>query len=84
MQPVSQPETITTAAVAELIGESRSTVKRYAACGLIPTVTKLDGRTGPYLFDRAAVEAWATARRQAAALKAFTDAYNATMAEGAA
>lgn len=41
--------------VAELLGVNRATVNRRAAAGELPA-TKLPGRTGAYLFDRADIE----------------------------
>lgn len=44
---------IGTATVARLLGLSRRTVKRQAAEGKLPTVARLDGDTGAFVFDRA-------------------------------
>jgi excisionase family DNA binding protein len=50
-------QTITTEEVARMLNVSKTTVKRAAASGRIPTVDKINSRTGAYLFDRATIEA---------------------------
>ena len=40
----------------------RSTVTRLVSNGTVPTITKLPGKTGAYLFDRKTVEAFAAGR----------------------
>ncbi|MGB3604224.1 MAG: helix-turn-helix domain-containing protein [Gordonia sp. (in: high G+C Gram-positive bacteria)] len=47
---------ITAAEVADLLQLSRTEVIRRAGDGRLPTTSKLPGRTGAYLFDRAAIE----------------------------
>jgi excisionase family DNA binding protein len=49
-------ETITTGEVASILGLSLSTTKRRARRGELPTVGKLPGRTGSYLFSRSTIE----------------------------
>lgn len=44
-----------------------ATVKRYAATGKLPTVCKLAGTTGAYVYDRAAIIEWDATRRGVAA-----------------
>lgn len=53
------PTFITTKEVAEQLGRSKATVKRMAADGRLPYVTKVSGDTGAYLFDPAAVAEFA-------------------------
>lgn len=50
---------ISTATVAEILGESARTVVRKAQTGQIPIAVKAPGIRGAYLFDRAAIEALA-------------------------
>lgn len=50
-------ETITTAEAAQILGKSVATVNRLVALGRLTPARKLPGKTGAYLFDRAAVEA---------------------------
>jgi predicted DNA-binding transcriptional regulator AlpA len=57
-----QAQTITTDEVARMLGKSKASVKRYAASGLLPTIGKINSRTGAYLFDRNAIEAFAAER----------------------
>lgn len=49
--PNLQRQLMTTKQVAEAYGKSVSTVGRQARKGVIPSVHKLDGETGAYLFD---------------------------------
>jgi hypothetical protein len=49
-------ETITTAEAAEILGWSLSMTKRRARSGDLPTLGKLHGQTGSYLFSRSAIE----------------------------
>ena len=49
-------ETINTQEAANILGWSLSTTKRRARKGDIPTVGKLPGRTGSYLFSRSTIE----------------------------
>jgi hypothetical protein len=49
-------DTITTAEAAEILGWSLSTTKRRARSGDLPTLGKLNGQTGPYLFSRSAIK----------------------------
>ena len=53
------PDLITAAEAARLLGRPTRTVVLHAAKGKLPYVTKLDGRTGAYLFDRAVIVALA-------------------------
>lgn len=48
---------ITVAEAAKLLGRPTRTVLDAATKGKLPYVTKLDGRTGAYLFDRATIVA---------------------------
>ena len=53
---MTQPhDLLTVAQLAELRGESVTTVKRKAKAGKIPYAMKVPGKTGAYLFDRSAV-----------------------------
>lgn len=47
---------IGTRTVARLLGRNVRTVKRQAADGTLPTISRLDG-DGAYVFDRAAIVA---------------------------
>jgi hypothetical protein len=47
---------LTTAGVARRLGWSKAKVKRAAHAGTLPTVGKIDGARGAYLFDAAAIE----------------------------
>ncbi len=49
------PELVPTAEVARRLGCDVRTVHRMVAAGRLSPVTKLPGRTGPYLFDAAEV-----------------------------
>jgi excisionase family DNA binding protein len=49
---------LTTRDVAARLGVSIATVNRWAATGKLPTATKLEGRTGPRLFDPVEVDAF--------------------------
>ena len=53
---------IGTREAATLLNVSLPTATRMAQEGELPVVGKLPGRTGAYLFDRAAVEALAAER----------------------
>ena len=57
---------IGTSETAELLGWSVSKVKRAAKAGRLPIVTKLDGRTGSYLFNAAVITAIANRQESAA------------------
>ena len=48
---------ITVAEAAKLLGRPSRTVLDQTSKGKLPYVTKLDGRTGAYLFDRATIVA---------------------------
>lgn len=50
------PDVVTAAWVAERLHRPLRTVVRQARDGKLPTVGKLPGRTGAYLFDREAIE----------------------------
>ena len=50
---------------AEILGWSVAKVKRAARSGDLPTVAKLSGATGAYVFDRSVIEF--VARQEAAA-----------------
>ena len=49
-------ETINTVEAAEILGWSLAMTKRKAKAGDIPTLGKLPGKTGSYLFSRSAIE----------------------------
>jgi hypothetical protein len=49
-------DTITTVEAAEILGWSLSMTKRRARSGDLPTLGKLHGQTGSYLFSRSAIE----------------------------
>lgn len=53
----NQPDLIASPEVARLLRLDARTVQRQAERGELPTVGKLPGRTGAYLFDRQVIEA---------------------------
>lgn len=53
---------MTTTEVAALLGKQPRTIQRQADAGLLPTIAKLPGRTGAWLFDRSEIEALSTGR----------------------
>lgn len=55
---------ITSAEVARILKCSQSTVNRLAFAGELPTVGEVEGRTGPRLFDRTAIERIAAERAE--------------------
>jgi hypothetical protein len=55
-------ELIGAAETADLLGVDRSRVLKLARAGLIPIQQKLPGRTGAYVFARAAIEELARGR----------------------
>ena len=59
-------ELLTTAQVSELTGLSVTHINRMALDGRLPIAQKLPGRTGAYLFDRAAIQAHLPQRTNAA------------------
>jgi excisionase family DNA binding protein len=59
---MSQSDLIGADEAGDIAGASRATVKRAAIAGELPYALKMPGRTGAYLFHRADVEQWATAR----------------------
>lgn len=58
----NQPDLIASPEVAKLLNIDPRTVQRQAERGELPTVGKLPGRTGAFLFDRTVIEALATER----------------------
>lgn len=52
---------ISVSEVSRILDRPTRTVKEQAKRGVLPTVGKLPGLTGAYLFDRAAIEALAEA-----------------------
>lgn len=58
--PKNQHDIITTTEVAKLLRIDARTVQRKATTGELPTVSKLPGETGAYLFDRATILTLAT------------------------
>lgn len=65
MCDMSQTDHITTSEVAQMLQMPPATVKRYAATGKLPTVCKLAGATGAYVYSRAAITEWAAERSAA-------------------
>lgn len=61
------PELLTTAEAAHVLGVNVATVNRWAASGALAPEHKLPGPTGPRLFARDAVEAFADSRKKARA-----------------
>lgn len=55
--PQNRHDTITATEVAEILGVDPRTVQRQAAAGQLPSLAKLPGRTGAYLFSRAEIDA---------------------------
>ncbi|MHB9004441.1 MAG: helix-turn-helix domain-containing protein [Coriobacteriia bacterium] len=49
------PQPMTTTEVAALLGKQPRTIQRQADAGLLPTIAKLPGKTGAWLFDRDAI-----------------------------
>jgi hypothetical protein len=64
---MSNAELVGAAKAAEIAGVHPKTIKRAAAQGTLPCALKLDGVTGPYLFDPADVAEWAARRAGVAA-----------------
>lgn len=58
----NQPDLIASPEVAKLLNIDPRTVQRQAERGELPTVGKLPGRTGAFLFDRTVIEALAAER----------------------
>jgi excisionase family DNA binding protein len=58
--------TLTAKEAAGIIGISRPTLIRYVHAGRIKPERKLDGKTGPFLFQRATVEAFKASHQAAA------------------
>ena len=59
---MSNAELVGAARAAEIAGVHPKTIKRAALQGSLPTALKLEGVTGPYLFDPADVSEWAARR----------------------
>ena len=53
---------MTTTEVAALLGKQPRTIQRQADAGLLPTIAKLPGKTGAWLFDRDAIASLSTER----------------------
>lgn len=51
-----EPRLLTVPQVATRLGKSPRTIQRMAISGELPHVQKLQGATGPYVFDAAVVE----------------------------
>jgi hypothetical protein len=62
----AEADLLTTAQVADMTGWSVTSINRWALNGDLPSVRKLPGRTGPYLFDRQIVERRLAERQPAA------------------
>lgn len=60
---MSQTEHLSASEAADVIGQSKATVKRLAKAGTIPIAFKVGGDRGAYVFHRADVEAYAASRR---------------------
>lgn len=56
MTPISAKD------VAERTGLSLRSVHRKAAAGTLPTVAKMPGSTGSFVFDADAIDAWIAAQ----------------------
>ena len=65
---MSNPDWIQSAEAAAILGYQQRTFNRHVLAGKIPVATKLDGPTGPRLFERSVIEALA-AGEQALALR---------------
>lgn len=59
----NSPQPMTTSEVAKALGKQARTIQRQADSGLLPTIGKLPGRTGAYLFDRTEIEKLANAEQ---------------------
>lgn len=62
----NQPDLIASTEAARLLNIDARTVQRKAERQEIPTVGKLPGRTGAFLFDRDVIEALAAESERAA------------------
>jgi hypothetical protein len=62
---VTQNDTIGTREAADILGWSTTKTKMRAQAGELPTLGKMQGRTGAYLFSRAVITQLATERRAA-------------------
>ena len=62
---MSAPDYIQSAEAAALLGYSQRTFNRKVAAGEIPSVAKLDGPTGPRLFERSVISGLAAALKEA-------------------
>jgi excisionase family DNA binding protein len=56
---------LTTAEVADRLGIDRSAVTRAVQLGRLTIADRMEGRTGPMLFDPAEVDRYATTRTEA-------------------
>lgn len=59
---MSIPDVIMSAEAADILGVQQRQLNRMVRRGEIPVVAKLDGATGPRLFDRAVIERLARER----------------------
>ena len=85
--PKKQHDIIATTEVAKLLGIDPRTVQRKAISGELPTVSKLPGKTGPYLFNRSNILALlspSTPTAPAADLSPRTSAVGGSSVSGAA
>lgn len=62
MSQTTTPVIVTAAWTAKRLGRPLRTVTRHAKDGILPTIGKVDGPRGAYLFDRDAIEAIANER----------------------
>ena len=53
---MSHIDPIGSAQAARMLGISRATLNRRTRTGDVPTISKLPGKLGPNLFDRAEIE----------------------------
>lgn len=62
MSQTTSPVIVSAAWTAKRLGRPLRTVIRHAKTGVLPTIGKVEGPRGAYLFDRDAIEAIATER----------------------
>lgn len=61
---MTQPDLITAADAADVLGVSVATVHRFEKDGILPVAFKVDGLRGPKLFDRRKVDDLAASRSE--------------------
>ncbi len=62
MSQTTTPVIVSAAWTAKRLGQPLRTVTRHAKTGVIPTIGKVQGPRGAYLFDRDVIEAIANER----------------------